>query len=231
MRLVDHVDFFKIASYDLLWHELHPGVRRDRQAAVLSTGMATLDEVAAGRRGGRGPSLSLLHCVSGYPTPPQQANLAAIGRFASASASRSAGPITACSEPVVRRASRAGAQATSSCTSTSTATGCEAGEHNWSPRRLRALIASAAAIVRREARAVRWPDAAARTTEPRSEGGQVIRQRGADGASPATATASSARCRSSCPTSPGGPTRRRAAPAELREPMARVGTAGRSACA
>jgi N-acetylneuraminate synthase len=57
--------------------------------------MATLEETrravavldAAGCR-----ELVLLHCVSGYPTPPEQANLAAIGTLGALGATRSAGP-------------------------------------------------------------------------------------------------------------------------------------------
>jgi N,N'-diacetyllegionaminate synthase len=47
---------------------------------LVSTGMATLEEVAAAVRvitAGQAP-LVLLHCVSSYPAPPQEANLRAI---------------------------------------------------------------------------------------------------------------------------------------------------------
>lgn len=80
-ELEPHVDFYKIASYELLWNDLLAACARTRKPVVLSTGMATLEEVrhavavlrAAGCR-----DLSLLHCVSGYPTPPAECNLAAI---------------------------------------------------------------------------------------------------------------------------------------------------------
>ena len=80
--LAPHVDFLKIASYELLWDDLLRACARSGRPVVLSTGMATLAEVehavavlgAAGCR-----DLGLLHCVSLYPTPPAQANLSAIG--------------------------------------------------------------------------------------------------------------------------------------------------------
>lgn len=75
------VDFLKVASYELLWDDLLAACARSGAPVVLSTGMATADEVAhAGRvladAGCR--DLTLLHCVSAYPTPPERANLAAL---------------------------------------------------------------------------------------------------------------------------------------------------------
>lgn len=79
--LAPFVDFLKIASYELLWDDLLAACARTGLPLVLSTGMATLDEVAHAahvieRAGGR--ELTLLHCVSGYPAPAAEANLAAI---------------------------------------------------------------------------------------------------------------------------------------------------------
>ncbi len=80
-QLAPFVDFYKVASYELLWHPLLEACARTRKPVVLSTGMATLDEVEAAfdafaRAGGR--DLVLLHCISGYPTPAGQCNLAAL---------------------------------------------------------------------------------------------------------------------------------------------------------
>ena len=80
-ELQPYVDFYKIASYELLWDELLIACARTGKPVVLSTGMATLDEIkravavarAAGCR-----DLTVLHCVSGYPTPVAECNLAAI---------------------------------------------------------------------------------------------------------------------------------------------------------
>jgi N-acetylneuraminate synthase len=75
------VDFYKIASYELLFAPLLEACARTGKPVVLSTGMATLAEIkaaasvltAAGAR-----DITLLHCVSAYPTPPEEANLSAI---------------------------------------------------------------------------------------------------------------------------------------------------------
>ncbi len=79
--LAPYVHFFKIASYQLLWSELLGAVARTGKPVVLATGMATLEEVRAGveclRKNGC-KELTLLHCVSAYPTPVSEANLAAI---------------------------------------------------------------------------------------------------------------------------------------------------------
>jgi sialic acid synthase SpsE len=85
--LVPHVDFLKIASYELLWTDLLRRCAASRKPVVLATGMATLDEIAqavdtlrdAGCR-----DLTLLHCVSGYPAPVDECNLAAIQTIARA---------------------------------------------------------------------------------------------------------------------------------------------------
>ncbi len=79
------VDFLKIASYELLWDDLLAACARSRLPLILSTGMATLDEVRHAATviqdcGGR--DLTLLHCVSGYPAPAAQANLRAIDTLA-----------------------------------------------------------------------------------------------------------------------------------------------------
>jgi N-acetylneuraminate synthase len=79
--LAPHVDFFKLASYQLLWHELLALVARTGKPVVLATGMATLEEVRAGvecLRDAGCTDLTLLHCVSTYPAPAGEANLAAI---------------------------------------------------------------------------------------------------------------------------------------------------------
>ncbi len=80
-ELFPYVDFFKIASYELLWTDLLTACARTGKPVVLSTGMANLDEIrgavntlmTAGCH-----DLSLLHCVSGYPAPSGECNLAAI---------------------------------------------------------------------------------------------------------------------------------------------------------
>jgi len=80
-QLEPHVDFYKVASYELLWDELLAACAATGKPVVLSTGMATLDEIVHAtdvlkRNGCAAPTL--LHCTSAYPTPYQDANLAAI---------------------------------------------------------------------------------------------------------------------------------------------------------
>lgn len=80
-ELLPFVDFYKIASYELLWGELLKACARTGKPVVLSTGMAVMDEIrsavdvlaSAGCK-----DLTLLHCVSGYPASPLECNLAAI---------------------------------------------------------------------------------------------------------------------------------------------------------
>jgi len=79
--LLPYVDFFKIASYELLWHDLLRACAQTEKPVVLSTGMATIDEITDAvnvltDNGCR--DLTLLHCVSGYPAPFDECNLAAI---------------------------------------------------------------------------------------------------------------------------------------------------------
>jgi len=81
-QLYPFVDFYKIASYELLWTDLLSACAETGKPLVLSTGMATLEEIdhaveSYSKAGGQ--ELALLHCVSGYPTPVNQCNLAAIG--------------------------------------------------------------------------------------------------------------------------------------------------------
>ncbi|RMG34817.1 MAG: N-acetylneuraminic acid synthase [Gammaproteobacteria bacterium] len=80
-ELAPHVDFYKIASYELLWDDLLAACARTGKPVLLSTGMATLTEIRHAvetlRRNGCTDPI-LLHCTSAYPTPHDQANLAAI---------------------------------------------------------------------------------------------------------------------------------------------------------
>jgi N,N'-diacetyllegionaminate synthase len=83
-RLLDlDVRALKIASTDL---NNVPLLRRAAQTGlplIVSTGAATADEIRASvarlQQWGVGRRLILLHCVSGYPTPLEAANLRAIG--------------------------------------------------------------------------------------------------------------------------------------------------------
>jgi sialic acid synthase SpsE len=80
-ELRPYVDFYKVASYELLWHDLLAACASTGKPVILSTGMATMDEIAAAvnvlkLNGCKNPHL--LHCTSAYPTPYHEANLSAI---------------------------------------------------------------------------------------------------------------------------------------------------------
>jgi pseudaminic acid synthase len=69
---------FKIASFEVGDLELVACAARTNKPLIMSTGMASDDEVAeaieVARTNGNG-GVALLHCVSGYPTPIEQTNL------------------------------------------------------------------------------------------------------------------------------------------------------------
>lgn len=80
-ELEPYVDFFKIASYELLWDGLLKACALTKKPIVLSTGMATLAEVQHSvevLRTAGCQKLTLLHCVSGYPAAAEDCNLACI---------------------------------------------------------------------------------------------------------------------------------------------------------
>jgi len=80
-ELEPFVDFYKVASYELLVDDLLKACARTGKSIVLSTGMATMEEIVhavAVLRGAGALGVTLLHCVSAYPTPSNEANLAAI---------------------------------------------------------------------------------------------------------------------------------------------------------
>jgi N-acetylneuraminate synthase len=80
-ELLPFVDFYKIASYELMWDDLLKACAGTGKPVVLSTGMATLleiDHACSVLRGAGCQDLTLLHCVSAYPAKPEDCNLAAI---------------------------------------------------------------------------------------------------------------------------------------------------------
>jgi len=76
-----HVAFYKVASYELLVGDLLAACAATGKPVVLSTGMATMEEIqgaVATLRNAGATDITLLHCVSAYPTPVAEANLSAI---------------------------------------------------------------------------------------------------------------------------------------------------------
>lgn len=81
--VAEYADYLKVASYSLLYGPLLDAVRLTTKPVVLGTGMATLDQIGravqwvAGNGFGN-EEITLLHCVSGYPTPVVECNLNAM---------------------------------------------------------------------------------------------------------------------------------------------------------
>jgi len=145
--LEPHVDFFKVASYELLWHELIRRVAATGKPLVISTGMACMAEIDAAvtvARAAGCKDLRLLHCVSGYPTPVEQCNLAAIATLRERHGCAVGWSDHSVRGEVIRRAVRHWAAADIELHLDLDGEGFEAGAHNWTPSALAALIASLA---------------------------------------------------------------------------------------
>ena len=86
-ELYPYVDFYKMSSYDLNRVDLLKLICETGKPLVISTGMATLAEIDRavmnfGEFTNRDYShLTLLHCISEYPTPINHCNLAFIGKL------------------------------------------------------------------------------------------------------------------------------------------------------
>lgn len=76
-----YVDFFKIASYELLWSDLFKKCAATGKPLVFSIGMTTPEEIDRALDGLASTSVNeimILHCNSAYPTPLTDVNLSVI---------------------------------------------------------------------------------------------------------------------------------------------------------
>ncbi|MDH1469611.1 N-acetylneuraminate synthase family protein [Shewanella sp. GD03713] len=83
-ELEPYVDFYKIASYELLWDALLEACAKTGKPVVISAGMANFEEIDHAIRvlqNAGCQNITLLHCVSAYPTPKADCNLAVLGHF------------------------------------------------------------------------------------------------------------------------------------------------------
>jgi pseudaminic acid synthase len=83
----DDVDFletldcarYKVSSFDIVNIPLLERINRTKKPAILSTGMATNDEIATAVEAfGHNRPLTLLHCISQYPAETRHMNLARV---------------------------------------------------------------------------------------------------------------------------------------------------------
>jgi sialic acid synthase SpsE len=90
-ELVPYVDFFKVASYEMIWLDLVARCVKTAKPLIISAGMATMDEIIATHDHAKQlgcKDLILLHCTSAYPTPHDEANLQAIETMRQATGAR-----------------------------------------------------------------------------------------------------------------------------------------------
>ncbi len=143
-ELERYVDFYKVASYELLWDELLVACAETGKPVVLSTGMATMDEIGHAtdvlKRSGCADPV-LLHCTSAYPTPYREANLAAIETLRQATGCRTGWSDHTVEPGVIHRAvHRWGAEVVEFHLDLD-GTGDEfAAGHCWLPDRIRVVI-------------------------------------------------------------------------------------------
>jgi len=90
---LDAVDFllqmdvpcFKIASFEMVDHDLVRAVASTGRPLIISTGMATMEEIddaVTAARGAGASELALLRCNSAYPAPPSEFDLRTINHMA-----------------------------------------------------------------------------------------------------------------------------------------------------
>ena len=79
------VDYYKIASFDVVNHKLLEKVSKTQKPIILSVGMSNLKEITDAHDiiKSNNNKIALLHCISSYPTMEKDANLAVIPKLKS----------------------------------------------------------------------------------------------------------------------------------------------------
>ena len=80
-KLDPFVDFYKVASYEILWHELIAKCSATGKNLMLSTGMANVGEIKSALStvtGSECNEVTVMKCTSNYPTLPSDLNLSSI---------------------------------------------------------------------------------------------------------------------------------------------------------
>ena len=83
MKINDLVDRWKIASCDLTDYELLRYVAETKKPVIVSTGMSSMPEImkALDILTSHGSKITLMHCISMYPTPEKKLNLNTINFY------------------------------------------------------------------------------------------------------------------------------------------------------
>ena len=75
-----NMDLYKIASFDVVNHQLLKEVAKTGKPVILSVGMSSIDEIDAAynilKKGTN--NIAILHCISSYPTHDKDSNLSNI---------------------------------------------------------------------------------------------------------------------------------------------------------
>lgn len=81
-ELEKYADFYKIASYELLWKDLISKCAQKKKKLIISTGMSNLKEIKSAYRQAKKflktSKISILHCISSYPANYKNCNLQSI---------------------------------------------------------------------------------------------------------------------------------------------------------
>jgi sialic acid synthase SpsE len=77
-----NVRMYKVASFDIINHEILKNISKTKKPVILSVGMSNLKEIEAAYNILKpNNKLALLHCISSYPTMEKDANLAVISKL------------------------------------------------------------------------------------------------------------------------------------------------------